>query len=599
MNRIAACFLVSMCLALSACMETTLLPPDAILPDGGVYRGDIVDGFFEGQGRLDYDNGEKYVGSFKKGLMHGHGRHVFADGSIYEGEFHNGNLQGRGELKTVDEIIYTGDFLKGMLTGNGEIISSAENIKYKGEVKNWRYHGKGMIATEDSTYSGDFKTGLYHGKGTLTYYDSGSYTGEFESGTFNGQGVYKSGNAIYEGRYKDGSLTGQGTYSKIDGETYIGQFDNWVYKGEGQLTDEDGNQYIGTFQYGELDGAGSYIGVDGSHYRGDFKNGRYHGEGKLILADSSEYTGRFQYGKYHGDGVLKSKASSGETVSAEGEWHKGNFVYDDVNNKYFAPQAELALEYHQALLEKEIEAVVKTKKNKINAYFLGVGGDGTQSVFRRELEFVEDHFRNQLDTGGRSINLINHHDSATIHPLATVSSIRLALKGIAAKMDRESDILFIYISSHGSKKHSLSINHDTIQLQNVDASHLADMLNEVGIRWKVLIVSACYSGGFIPVFADDSTLIMTASDATSTSFGCSDDSEMTYFGKALFKEVLSDRPGLAFSDAFEEAKRLIKKWEDDDNSRSSNPQIHKPELILNHLKQWKNAKNKGAVEKLE
>ncbi|MFU1921734.1 hypothetical protein ACM6PT_32085, partial [Klebsiella pneumoniae] len=69
---------LSLCSALvillAACGEgEPLLPADARLPDGARYRGELVDGRLEGQGRLDYDNGAWYAGRFEHGLLHGHG----------------------------------------------------------------------------------------------------------------------------------------------------------------------------------------------------------------------------------------------------------------------------------------------------------------------------------------------------------------------------------------------------------------------------------------------------------------------------------------------------------------------------------------------
>lgn len=41
-------------LLLAACGDgESLLPPDARLPDGGRYRGDVVNGLLQGQGRID------------------------------------------------------------------------------------------------------------------------------------------------------------------------------------------------------------------------------------------------------------------------------------------------------------------------------------------------------------------------------------------------------------------------------------------------------------------------------------------------------------------------------------------------------------------
>ncbi|MBL4864876.1 MAG: hypothetical protein JKY67_00695, partial [Pseudomonadales bacterium] len=70
-----------------------------------------------------------------------------------------------------------------------------------------------------------------------------------------------------------------------------------------------------------------------------------------------------------------------------------------------------------------------------------------------------------------------------------------------------------------------------------------------------------------------------------TSFGCSDENEFTYFGRAYFKESLTGEG--QFVTAFNTAKDLVKEWEDKEDFENSQPQIHKPERILKQLKQWR------------
>jgi hypothetical protein len=61
------------------------------------------------------------------------------------------------------------------------------------------------------------------------------------------------------------------------------------------------------------------------------------------------------------------------------------------------------------------------------------------------------------------------------------------------------------------------------------------MLDQTGVQHKVVIISACYSGVFIPRLANSDTLVITAADAGHASFGCEDNkAQWTYFGDALF-----------------------------------------------------------------
>src|SRR5690606_6635871 len=70
--RVPLCFaLASLLVACGDSAPTT--SSTALLPDGGRYRGALVDGRLQGQGRLDYANGSFYEGEFKDGLFHGAG----------------------------------------------------------------------------------------------------------------------------------------------------------------------------------------------------------------------------------------------------------------------------------------------------------------------------------------------------------------------------------------------------------------------------------------------------------------------------------------------------------------------------------------------
>ena len=98
------------------------------------------------------------------------------------------------------------------------------------------------------------------------------------------------------------------------------------------------------------------------------------------------------------------------------------------------------------------------------------------------------------------------------------------------------------------------------------------MLADSGIKWKVIVVSACYSGGFIEPLKDDHTLIITASDAANTSFGCEPGSQITWFGQAFFDEAL--RATRSFSTAFGLARNSVQEREKSGGYPPSNPQMH-------------------------
>src|SRR6187402_1059368 len=93
----------------------------------------------------------------------------------------------------------------------------------------------------------------------------------------------------------------------------------------------------------------------------------------------------------------------------------------------------------------------------------------------------------------------------------------------------------------------------------LDAKDLAQMLRESGIRWRVIVVSACFSGTFVKPLADNHTIVITAAAKNRTSFGCSDQRDLTYFGEAFYRDAMPHATYLRT--AFEVARKEIRERE--------------------------------------
>src|ERR1700674_4582045 len=151
----------------------------------------------------------------------------------------------------------------------------------------------------------------------------------------------------------------------------------------------------------------------------------------------------------------------------------------------------------------------------------------------------------------------------------TIASIGATLQSAAERMDRESDVLFLILTSHGSQAGvAVQAGRREEILSLVD---LAGMLNRAGVRHRIVVISACYSGVFLRPLANDDTLVITAADADHSSFGCQDKVKWTYFGDAFFNRAL--RHAADLRSAFAEARTLISLREMRYGLISSNPQI--------------------------
>jgi Peptidase C13 family len=151
----------------------------------------------------------------------------------------------------------------------------------------------------------------------------------------------------------------------------------------------------------------------------------------------------------------------------------------------------------------------------------------------------------------------------------TIASIGNVLQSTAGRMDRENDILFLILTSHGSQD-GVAVEAGR-RSEVLSPGDLAGMLNRAGVRHRIVVISACYSGVFVRPLADDDTLVITAADANHSSFGCQDKVKWTYFGDAFFNVAL--RHAADLRSAFAAARTLVHQREMRYGLISSNPQI--------------------------
>lgn len=540
---------LALILLLAACGDgEPLSPPDARLPDGGRYRGEVVNGLLQGQGRIDYPNGSWYAGEFHDGLWHGQGEWHASNGDTYKGGFANGLFEGQGILNTHGGV-YVGGFKLG------------------------RREGEGTLKEKGLTYRGGFKADQYDGLGRIELDDGSQYQGLFAHGKPNGEGQRSdaSGNQ-FSGKFVNGKLEGNGSFNSADGDQYVGGFRNNQLNGRGRYENSDGDVWVGQFKDGALNGKGELIGADGSHYQGLFSNWRFSGQGRLRLVDGSVYVGQFNDDSYQGQGTL----TSAQGAVQSGTWANGQLIRD-AKGKLLPDSLETGILAQGSLLDKAL-AGVPTSTPAVELFSLVVGGDGKQSVFLREADYVSNLLASRFGAFGQ-ITLVNHRDHLIDRPMATRETITRAVQTLAQRTGPE-DLVFIYLTSHGTQEHELVLDQPRLELADLPADELATALAPLKNRDKVVVISACYSGGFIPALKDEKTLIMTASRADRVSFGCSEEADFTYFGDALFAKALVETDDL--QQAFNDAKRFVVEREAAESYEASEPQIWAPKGVITH-----------------
>lgn len=273
--------------------------------------------------------------------------------------------------------------------------------------------------------------------------------------------------------------------------------------------------------------------------------------------------------------------------------HRGAFFYADFEDDYYAdeetaapafePEVVMAEQYR--LVDAELAALAPQRPGKVDLYLIAFAGDGGEAVFGNEVRYARDVFEQRYDAKGRTLLLLNDPGTTGETALATLTNLRRALAGIGARIDRSEDIVAVFMTSHGSEDHELYVALDPLPLAQVTPDSLALAFADAGIEWRVAIVSACYSGGFVDALAAPRTLVIAAARRDRTSFGCGADSDITYFGRAFLAHGLNRRDTLV--DAFDYAKREIAQRERAEDKTPSEPQIASSPEIEAQLALWR------------
>ena len=513
---------LGMAMLLAGCAGPVMMAPDASLPDGSLYQGDIEAGLFHGRGTLRRDARSWYEGEFAEGRMHGQGE-MHSPSGVYRGSFREGRFHGQGRWEDRHGQVIEGTFATGE---PAQVVLTGERGRYEGEMATWRFHGQGQ-----------FRFG-----------EGGLYTGRFEKGE------------LVEGRYED------------EYRRYEGAFSRWLFHGQGTLAQGDPEETLsGRFEYGSL-AEGVYRFADGSEYRGEFYYGRPQGEGELTFADGSRFVGAFRSGSPDGSGTLHP--AEGKPV--RGRWHGERFypAGEKTPPELRAETVETILRTDNDRLDAALAAIQPQQPGLAEVYYLIVGGDGGDDVFTRDVVVARDALEQAYPAAGRGVVLVNDRRYQQ-WPLATRDNLRQALSRLAVQMDTQQDLLFIHLASHGDKAGSLSLDQPGMALPDLTPEEFAGMLAPLDIGRYAMVVSACHAGHWLDQLAQDDNLILASAHRERSSFGCGNASEMTWFTKAVYQHAGLDlsRP----HDKWRLVESAIADWEQEREmaaDKRSLPQIH-------------------------
>jgi hypothetical protein len=234
-------------------------------------------------------------------------------------------------------------------------------------------------------------------------------------------------------------------------------------------------------------------------------------------------------------------------------------------------QIDVVYEQQAEKVDEALHALQPQHPGVRDLYFVGFAGFGNQDVFRKEVERVRDLLDAKYGTAGHSIVLINNPDTLDRYPLATPETLSRTLRGIGKQFDPKEDVLFLFMTSHGLPHRGFVTGLSLYNFGIVTPRSLERTLNAAGIRNRIVFVSSCYSGQFVPALKSRGSLVITASAANRPSFGCETDADWTWFGESYFVDALPQSG--KFERAFYAAQKVVTRREHSEHMRPSRPQI--------------------------
>jgi hypothetical protein len=222
-------------------------------------------------------------------------------------------------------------------------------------------------------------------------------------------------------------------------------------------------------------------------------------------------------------------------------------------------------------MDGAIAALLPQKKGVVDTYVIAIALD-SDPVFAREASEAAKVLSRRYNAAGRTILMVAGADEkAAGIPQGSPDNLAKALAAVAARMDAKEDVLLLYTTSHGDPQTGLAYRDGTKGVGMIAPVRMAALLDDNRFKRKIVLISACYSGTFVPLLTSADSVIVTAASSRRTSFGCAPGNDWTFFGDALINHAL--RKSQAFEKASEEALSLIQTWETQHKLQSSDPQV--------------------------
>ncbi len=267
--------------------------------------------------------------------------------------------------------------------------------------------------------------------------------------------------------------------------------------------------------------------------------------------------------------LLLPLAAQWATDPSQRLWNAPDATGDDGGDD--GPAAEQSLYGQGELLARQLDGLVDGQTGVTQLFTITFAADGRSDVFLNEAQNADQALADAYGSGERGVVLGNSVARPQEAPFATVHSLEQTLDAVAGHMKPDEDVLLLLLSSSGVRDGGLGVALPPYRFGDLSPRRLRELLDDSGIRYRVVVVSTCYAGPYLDALAGEDSLVIVASGAEERSFDCGGDGDWTGFGEAFFERALPRSDG--FESAFARARQLVAEREQAEGRSPSRPQI--------------------------
>ncbi len=224
--------------------------------------------------------------------------------------------------------------------------------------------------------------------------------------------------------------------------------------------------------------------------------------------------------------------------------------------------------------------------------FAGFAMHSQAKAFRNDV-LAAEKLAKQIDPNALILKLANPaRDQASPQtndwPQATLENFELVMTKMA-EVARPQDRVMLLISTHANPG-TLNINVAGKNAAPITARALSDALAPLAKTPTLVVLSACYSGGFLEALRAPNRVVLTATDVHKTSFKCQYPGEHTFFADALFNQAGAEQ--LSITDWMGAAQKSIQAQEKRKRLAASAPKM----FVGEEAKAWASQPLKNWLE---